>query len=227
VELELYSQGNGSNLGKRQTADDSSIPLPSFRAPNSAANPISRRNSDADRASVTAEGTTDSQALEIPLLQRHARFASRELLCPWFPEADPTHKRAQTLSVRLSRRNSVLTAACIVSWLVLVMNCIGTIGIRRLHSEARLFTGDCVTANRLDSGLHVVINLLSSLLLGASNLCMQLLSAPTRAEIDKAHKRRIWLDIGIPSVKNLKYIAAKRKVVWIFLALASLPLHFL
>ena len=56
---------------------------------------------------------------------------------------------------------------------------------------------------------------------------MQILSAPTRKEIDKAHARKKWLDIGVPSVRNLKNVATKKVVMWCLLGLSSLPLHLL
>lgn len=160
-----------------------------------------------------------------PALLQEVRFASRELLCPWFPEADPTHKRAQTLSVRLARRRTVLWLACIAAWAVFAVNLTVTSYLPNQHNT--LYTGRCNTASRLDSGLHILINFLSSLLLGASNLCMQLLSAPTREEVDTAHSQKKWLDIGIPSTRNLRHIAKRRISAWMFLAAASLPLHFL
>ena len=63
--------------------------------------------------------------------------------------------------------------------------------------------GDCSTTRRLNTLLHLLINLLSTLLLGASNYCVQCLSAPTRKDIDKAHAQHKWLDIGVPSIRNL------------------------
>ncbi len=62
-----------------------------------------------------------------------------------------------------------------------------------------IFQGDCSRTEIISAGLHVIINVLSTLLLGASNMCMQLLAAPTRSEIDKAYKDFVWLDIGVPS----------------------------
>ena len=90
-----------------------------------------------------------------------------------------------------------------------------------------IYKGDCAQTRRLNSGLHAVINILSTLLLGCSNLCMQLLVAPRRAEIDKAHRKFIWLDIGVLSVRNLKYIGRARLCIWVILGLSSVPLHFL
>jgi hypothetical protein len=63
--------------------------------------------------------------------------------------------------------------------------------------------------------------------MGASNFSMQLLAAPTRGKVDKAHSRSVWLDIGVPSLRNITYISGRRRLVWWILGLSSLPLHFL
>jgi hypothetical protein len=90
-----------------------------------------------------------------------------------------------------------------------------------------LYTGSCDVVKQTDTIVHVIINILSTLLLGASNGCLQLLVAPTRAEIDSAHEKQIWLDIGVPSFRNLRYISRMRVCLWSLLALSSIPLHFL
>ena len=56
---------------------------------------------------------------------------------------------------------------------------------------------------------------------------MQCLSSPTRSEIDKAHSQGIWLDIGVPSVRNLRRLSKTRIVLWWLLAISSIPLHLL
>lgn len=56
---------------------------------------------------------------------------------------------------------------------------------------------------------------------------MQCLSSPTREDIDRAHSRHIWLDIGVPSIRNLRSIARNRIVLWWFLAFSGIPLHLL
>jgi hypothetical protein len=55
---------------------------------------------------------------------------------------------------------------------------------------------------------------------------MQTVSAPMREDLDKAHARGKWLDIGIPSVRNLLCIEKKRVLIWLCLGLSSVPLHF-
>lgn len=94
-------------------------------------------------------------------------------------------------------------------------------------AQITLFEGDCERVRRLNIGAHAMINILSTILLGASNYAMQCLSAPTRTEIDIAHGKRKWLDIGIPSVRNLGRISKRRALLWLLLVSSSLPLHLL
>lgn len=94
-------------------------------------------------------------------------------------------------------------------------------------AQITLFEGDCERVRRLNIGAHAIINILSTLLLGASNYSMQCLSAPTRTEVNAAHAKRKWLDIGIPSVRNLGRISGRRALLWVLLASSSLPLHLL
>jgi hypothetical protein len=90
-----------------------------------------------------------------------------------------------------------------------------------------LYEASCEATKRANIGVHLIINILSSALLGASNYCMQCLSAPTRSEVDKAHHIGKWLDIGIPSLRNVvsASFGTRKKVCWWMLALSSLPLH--
>ena len=90
-----------------------------------------------------------------------------------------------------------------------------------------LFQGDCERVRQMNTALHFLINVLSTVLLSSSNYCMQCLSAPTRKEVDEAHAKGRSLDIGIPSVKNLQWIDRKRAILWFLLGISSLPLHLL
>lgn len=63
--------------------------------------------------------------------------------------------------------------------------------------------------------------------LGASNYIMQCVSAPTRHESDQAHSKRDWVDISIPSIRNIFRISWQRRILWILLALSSTPIHVL
>ncbi|KAL2066777.1 hypothetical protein VTL71DRAFT_2849 [Oculimacula yallundae] len=90
-----------------------------------------------------------------------------------------------------------------------------------------LYEGNCTRARSLSTSLHVLINVLSTVLLSASNYTMQCLNSPTRTAINKAHARKVWLDVGIPSWRNRKYVGFKSQILWWCLGFSSIPLHFL
>jgi hypothetical protein len=90
-----------------------------------------------------------------------------------------------------------------------------------------LYEGSCSTSSTLSVVLHLIINIFSSILLGASNYGMQCLSAPTRADVNQAHETQGWLDIGILSFRNLRKVSVKRATLWWLLVFSSVPLHLL
>lgn len=87
--------------------------------------------------------------------------------------------------------------------------------------------GSCGETKNLVIWIHLCINVLSTLLLGASNYIMQCLSSPTREEINRAHRQNVWLDIGTPSIRNLLRISRSRISLWWLVAIFSVPLHLL
>lgn len=89
----------------------------------------------------------------------------------------------------------------------------------------RLYQGKCTTASRIDSVLHVVINILSTALLAASNYVMQCLNAPTRDDIDNAHKKNEFVSIGITTMQNLFWIPKRRAFLFVMLFITAWPLH--
>lgn len=91
----------------------------------------------------------------------------------------------------------------------------------------RLYEGTCGRVRTINLAGHILINALSTILLSASNYCMQCLSAPNRSEVDRAHAKRRWLHIGTPSLRNLSSISPVRVLLWMLLAVSSLPLHLL
>jgi hypothetical protein len=95
----------------------------------------------------------------------------------------------------------------------------GTIGV--------LFKGDCARTRSLNVWIHSVINVFSTLLLAASNFCLQVLSAPSTQDLARAHENRHWLQIGLPSIRNLSRISWGRSLLCILLLLSSVPLHLL
>ena len=158
-------------------------------------------------------------------------YARTEFLSPWFPQVDPEHKRARTWRTWHSRLEILLITATLASVCVLIVNIVATIIVQSKYKPTGglvpIYEGSCSWVKNVDTAAHLLINALSTLLLGASNLCMQLLVAPTREEVDKAHLQKRWLDIGVPSWRNLKSISRIRCLMWCVLGLSSVPLHFM
>lgn len=127
-------------------------------------------------------------------------------------------------------RKAVLAAAGLAGLALLINLIFLIVGTARFESKdgvGVIYTGGCNRVKHWDTALHLLINVLGIALLGASSFTMQCLSSPTRTELDRAHAKRVSLDIGIASVKNLSYLHWKRGVLWWALAMSSLPLHLL
>ncbi|KAK6866219.1 hypothetical protein PG995_002747 [Apiospora arundinis] len=86
--------------------------------------------------------------------------------------------------------------------------------------ETVIFSGSCDTATSINTGLHAAINVFAIILLVGTNYVFQILSSPTRLELASAHNKKQWLDIGIPSLRNLFHVSGLRTAL-IALALLS------
>ena len=96
-----------------------------------------------------------------------------------------------------------------------------------LNRNTVLFAGTCGTAKQLTSALSLVINVVSTTILFSSGFFLTLLVCPTREDVDKAHVRSRYLDVGVNGLHNLRLLPRSRTVLWLLLASASLPLHTL
>jgi len=140
------------------------------------------------------------------------------------PHSEPLKKSRDTFTRgwRFGALNCAIAAS-----IVFLINLIATIAWATNTDSGVLFRGDCDRARKINAVLHVIINLLSTILLSSSNYAMQCLSSPTRMDINVAHSRGQWMDVGVLSVRNLRRISKKRVLLWSALALSSLPLHLL
>ncbi|EJT77174.1 hypothetical protein GGTG_07086 [Gaeumannomyces tritici R3-111a-1] len=87
--------------------------------------------------------------------------------------------------------------------------------------DATVFAGSCEAASRVSWGLHALVNVLGLAVLAGANYVYQVLSSPDRAEVDAAHAKTKWLDIGIPSLRNLAHISTLRVLVALVLVLTA------
>lgn len=81
------------------------------------------------------------------------------------------------------------------------------------------------TARNINTILHLLVNAISSAVLASSSFFSQVLSSPTRAEVDTAHARGRSLDVGVLSWRNALYLSPFKTLTWSALFLTSLPLH--
>ncbi|KAF2122107.1 hypothetical protein BDV96DRAFT_137243 [Lophiotrema nucula] len=175
--------------------------------------------------------TSSSTVFELRSLENEPLSKSyRNDDTPYLP-ARASFWRTPRLGSRFSGwRGGVVLALALAGFVLLLNSILAVVAATRWNPQdgiATAYTGNCTTAGRWTMVTHLLINLLSSLLLGASNYCMQRLVAPTRREIDIAHARKKWLDIGLPSLRNLSSISKSRVIIWVLLAMSSIPLHFL
>ena len=123
-----------------------------------------------------------------------------------------------------------IVIAALTSSIVLIAN-IGFTLWGVTHSDLPMAGGIGGSCDKVEEiqlwRLHLGINAFSTLMLSGSNYTQQCLAAPSRHEVDVAHSKRKWLDIGVPSLRNLRCISKKRLLIWLLLAVSSIPLHLM
>jgi hypothetical protein len=121
-----------------------------------------------------------------------------------------------------------LAAAVLILLLNIILSAVGASrASNSSFEEETIFEGDCGHAKYWSTALHALINIFGTVLLGASNYCMQCLSAPSRQDVDRVHAIGKWLDVGTPSIANLRVMKWKQISLWCLLFLSSLPFHML
>ena len=170
--------------------------------------------------------TTRSSSVEPNPYPQYARV---DAFKDFIPEIHPNSKRARTCGARMAAQPTMLILqtvcagvafASLLSLLIWSTRQYGQVGDTRTF-----FTGSCLTAKIWDAVSHVVLNVLSTLFLGAGNYAMQVLVAPSRSEVDEAHKKGRALDIGIHSASNLRWIAWHKSILWGLLGTVAVSLR--
>ena len=181
--------------------------------------------------------------VDFKLLDFHTNFSTWLQHAPYFNlPLDDASESLTVKEVSPGRRHrfdqfhgawrTSVTAGMLAIYFVFLINlgvfiwlCVSETGTR--NGFTTVYEGSCTSIRRISTWCHLAINVFSTILLGASNNAMQCLVSPTRAEIDRAHSKGSWLDIGIPTTKNSKFLAQRRVVLWVCLCLTSIPLHLL
>ncbi|KAF9882385.1 hypothetical protein CkaCkLH20_00421 [Colletotrichum karsti] len=106
----------------------------------------------------------------------------------------------------------IVTIVCLVLALVVV---------GMIRGESKVYQGSCAKADGIKIGLSVAINIIVVILLATANYVFQVLSSPTRTELEMAHEEHRWLHIGIPSFRNLRFVSNPRVVLTVIIMLAA------
>lgn len=93
------------------------------------------------------------------------------------------------------------------------------------HGNSVFWSGPCDTASTVNLILHLVLNIASTAILASSKFFMQVVSSPSRREVDVAHERKRWIDIRVLSLRNLRYVSGFKATVWTLFMLTSVPIH--
>ncbi|KAI1204960.1 uncharacterized protein F4807DRAFT_301545 [Annulohypoxylon truncatum] len=98
-----------------------------------------------------------------------------------------------------------------------------------LYKALFFYDGDCDggSVSKVNMVLHLLINIVSTLVVASSNFFMQVLNSPSRREVNTAHFQGSWLGIGIPSVRNAFRVSRFKTWCWICLLVSSIPIHLL
>lgn len=163
---------------------------------------------------------------------RNERYAKAEYLSKYIPELDPQHERAKTTRVKRAKRSAMLmTQMGVAIAVVLIVSSFLLWAVLSYPPDMRgvgtFYTGNCSSTSSANTAVHVILNIASSLFLGAGNYCMQILIAPSREEMDIAHRKGKTVEVGVPSIKNLRHISRKRTVAWLSIGLLGTTLHVL
>ncbi|KAF5521507.1 hypothetical protein CGCA056_v006088 [Colletotrichum aenigma] len=100
-----------------------------------------------------------------------------------------------------------IVTICLLSICFLVLLGILIAAISKTGNVAQVwefYTADCTSKDpsATNTMLHLLLNILSTVILASSSFFMQVLNSPSRREVDKTHAKGDWLDIGIPSWRN-------------------------
>lgn len=200
---------------------------PRLREPDSPSNEAA----EAIDARHPHDPTSEPAKISSPIDSEPLRYATTALLSRYIPDADRHHKKPKPWYTRLGRSRTMLAMQMLLA--VITCSCniaflIWAYGVDApLNGIGTLYEGSCNTAGALNTGAHVVLNVFSSLFLGAGNYCMQVLVAPSRSQVRKAGALGgKSYDVGVHSLHNLRQVRLSKQLLWLGLCLCSTLLHF-
>ncbi|KAL6915311.1 hypothetical protein FSST1_006806 [Fusarium sambucinum] len=96
-----------------------------------------------------------------------------------------------------------------------------------IRNDTVIWEAKCDSTEKANLWLHLAINIISTGILASSNFFMQVLVAPTRKEVDKAHQKGYWVEIGVHSLRNFFFLPRHKNLLWLLFSITSVPLHLI
>jgi hypothetical protein len=100
-------------------------------------------------------------------------------------------------------------------------------GVISIKNDTVLWEAECDSTEKANLWLHLAINIISTAILASSNFFMQVLVAPTRKEVDRAHQNGYWVEIGVQSLRNFFFLPRHKNLLWFLFSTTSVPLHLI
>ncbi|KAK4226844.1 hypothetical protein QBC38DRAFT_216294 [Podospora fimiseda] len=124
---------------------------------------------------------------------------------------------------------SVLAFSCF-AFVVFLVNfaysiCVTIFAAKQKTLVAMVTELQCSSVKAIDKIIHVLINLLSTVLVSGSSYTMRCIMGPTRQLVDQTHGGGLCVDIGVPRIRNFRNLCFKDKMFWLLLLTSSLPLN--
>ncbi|KAI0376668.1 hypothetical protein F5Y04DRAFT_273630 [Hypomontagnella monticulosa] len=117
------------------------------------------------------------------------------------------HQRTSTGWRKAAKINCII----LVSMSAVLVGCLISATSQSGQKALFFYSGGCDggTVSQVSMALHLLINVVSTLV------------------VDASHAKGIWLGIGVPSVRNIIRVSKFKTCCWIFLFLSSVPIHLL
>ncbi|KAK5659407.1 hypothetical protein OQA88_608 [Cercophora sp. LCS_1] len=143
-------------------------------------------------------------------------------MASWSPQRALSHRQGWRKTALV---NTVLVTILTSTLAILVAVIAANSG--SLTKNLFFYQGSCQTSTQINVALHLAINTIAMGIVASSNFFMQVLNAPSRAEVDAAHRNRKMVDIGVQSAKNMWHVSRFKLVSALIFGLSSLPIHLL
>ncbi|KAI5925242.1 hypothetical protein F4810DRAFT_70462 [Camillea tinctor] len=119
--------------------------------------------------------------------------------------------------------NTILTSVCAVLLLALLAWSASRAG--GIRTNLIFFAGNCDKSRTTNLWLHLLLNVFCTIILASSNFFCQVLSSPSRSEVDACHAEGTSMLIGVPSFTNIFRVSKVKGWAWSLFFFSSLPLH--